>query len=35
VPGTDRHERLTLIEFVWVGDRGAQPVVLVSRELVH
>jgi hypothetical protein len=25
-------ERITLIEFMWMGLRGAQPVILVSRE---
>jgi hypothetical protein len=25
-------ERITLIEFMWHGQRGAQQVILVSRE---
>jgi len=25
-------QRVTLIEFTWVGARGAQPVIFVSRE---
>jgi hypothetical protein len=25
-------ERVTLIEFVWIGQTGEQPVILVSRE---
>ena len=25
-------EKVTLIEFTWMGLRGAQPVILVARE---
>ena len=25
-------ERITLIEFMWTGETGAQPVLLVERE---
>ena len=28
----DSTERITLIEFTWMGVRGAQPVILVARE---
>ena len=28
----DTSERITLIEFLWEGRTGAQPVILVSRE---
>ena len=28
-------ERITLIEFMWQGQTGAQQVVLVSRELLQ
>jgi hypothetical protein len=28
----DTSERVTLIEFMWVGRTGAQQVILVSRE---
>ena len=28
----DTSERITLIEFLWEGTRGAQQVILVSRE---
>jgi hypothetical protein len=30
-----RHERLTLIEFIWNHGSGTQPVLLASRELLH
>jgi hypothetical protein len=33
--GEDRHERLTIIEFVWEIESGLQPVVFASRELLH
>jgi hypothetical protein len=28
----DTSERITLIEFLWTGPTGEQPVILVSRE---
>jgi hypothetical protein len=28
-------QRVTAIEFRWVGATGVQPVVLVSREWLH
>jgi hypothetical protein len=28
----DASERITLIEFLWTGPTGEQPVILVSRE---
>ena len=31
-PEPDISERITLIEFVWSGLTGTQPVILVSRE---
>ncbi len=31
----DTSERIFLIEFVWSGLTGTQPVILVSREWLH
>jgi hypothetical protein len=31
-PEPDASERITLIEFTWVGLTGTQPVILVARE---
>jgi hypothetical protein len=31
----DTSERITLIEFLWTGLTGDQPVILVSRELLQ
>ena len=30
--GPDATEKVTLIEFMWRGLRGAQPVIFVARE---
>jgi hypothetical protein len=34
-PEPDVTERVTLIEFTWIGMRGAQPVIFVAREWLH
>jgi hypothetical protein len=31
----ERHERFTLIEFVWDIPSGIQPVILAERRLLH
>jgi hypothetical protein len=31
----ERHERFTLIEFVWDIPSGIQPVILAERKLLH
>ena len=31
-PEPDTCERITLIEFLWTGSAGFQPVILVARE---
>jgi hypothetical protein len=31
----ERHERFTLIEFVWDIASGIQPVILAERKLLH
>jgi hypothetical protein len=31
----ERHERFTLIEFVWEIKTGIQPVILAERKLLH
>jgi hypothetical protein len=31
----ERHERFTLIEFVWDIASGVQPVILAERTLLH
>jgi hypothetical protein len=31
-PEPDTSERVTVIEFLWTGSRGAQPVILIARE---
>ena len=31
----ERHERFTLIEFVWDIASGVQPVILAERKLLH
>ena len=31
----DHHERITLIEFVWVSPTGVQPVLFLERELLQ
>jgi hypothetical protein len=31
----ERHERFTLIEFVWEVEAGIQPVILAERKLLH
>ena len=34
-PEPDTCERITLIEFLWTGAAGSQPVILVAREWLH
>jgi hypothetical protein len=34
-PDPDISERITLIEFTWMGMTGAQPVIFVAREWLH
>jgi hypothetical protein len=31
----ERHQRFTLIEFIWDNESGVQPVILASRTLLH
>lgn len=31
----EQHERLTLIEFIWVSPTGVQPVLFMERELLQ
>jgi hypothetical protein len=31
-PEPDISERVTVIEFLWTGSGGAQPVILITRE---